>query len=283
MHLELRSAGIVVSAKRVMRLMTAHGLVPVFKSAKRYSSYKGEIGGAPANLVNRDFHAANPNELWVTDITEFRIPAGKVYLSPVINRHDGMPAAWTIGTSPNAALANGMLESACATLKTGETPIIHSDRGCHYRWDEWIRICKEHGLTRSMSAKGCRPDNAAAEGFFGRLKQEFFHKRSFQGVSIDEFITLLDEYMVWYRDKRIKLEYGMSIMDKRIELVQIQFVSATLVFGWLVFDITLPSSRYQTSLDVSQSRTFSGVSLISWTMACRSSSVRPSKPVLLGG
>ena len=283
MHLELRSAGIVVSAKRVMRLMTAHGLVPVFKSAKRYSSYKGEIGGAPANLVNRDFHAANPNELWVTDITEFRIPAGKVYLSPVIDCYDGMPVAWTIGTSPNAAVANGMLESACATLKTGETPIIHSDRGCHYRWPGWIRICKEHGLTRSMSAKGCRPDNAAAEGFFGRLKQEFFHKRSFQGVSIDEFITLLDEYMVWYRDKRIKLEYGMSIMDKRIELVQIQFVSATLVFGWLVFDITLPSSRYQTSLGVSQSRTFSGVSLISWTMACRSSSVRPSKPVLLGG
>ena len=85
-------------------------------------------------------------------------------------------------------------------------------------WDEWIRICKSHGLTRSMSAKGCSPDNAAAEGFFGRLKQEFFHKRSFQGVSIDEFITLLDEYMVWYRDKRIKLEYGMSIMDKRIQL-----------------------------------------------------------------
>ena len=69
-----------------------------------------------------------------------------------------------------------------------------------------------------MSAKGCSPDNAAAEGFLGRLKQEFFHKRSFQGISIDEFITLLDEYMVWYRDKRIKLEYGMSIMDKRIQL-----------------------------------------------------------------
>ena len=89
--------------------MTSHGLVPVYRSAKRYSSYKGEIGGAPANLVNRDFHAANPNELWVTDITEFRIPAGKVYLSPVIDCYDGMPVAWTIGTSPNAALANGML------------------------------------------------------------------------------------------------------------------------------------------------------------------------------
>ena len=102
-HLELKSAGIIVSAKRIMRLMTSHGMVPVLKSAKRYSSYKGEIGGAPANLVNRDFHATAPNRLWVTDITEFSIPAGKVYLSPVIDCHDGMPVAWTIGTSPNAA------------------------------------------------------------------------------------------------------------------------------------------------------------------------------------
>ena len=146
--------------------------------------------------------------LWVTDLTEFSIPAGKVYMSPVIDCYDGMPVAWTIGTSPNAALANGMLADACSTLRDGEKPIIHSDRGCHYRWPEWIRICKEHGLTRSMSAKGCSPDNAAAEGFFVRLKQEFFHKRSFAGVSMDGFIDMLDGYMVWYRDKRIKTEFG---------------------------------------------------------------------------
>ncbi len=103
-----------------------------------------------------------------------------------------------------------MLTDACSTLRDGEKPIIHSDCGCHYRWSEWIRICGEHGLTRSMSAKGCSPDNAAAEGFFGRLKQEFFHRRSFAGVSMD--------YMVWYRDKRIKTEFGMSIMDRRRRL-----------------------------------------------------------------
>ena len=217
-HLELKGIGVRVSAKRVMRLMTRHGLVPLFKSAKRYSSYKGELTKAPANLVNRDFHAERPNMLWVTDLTEFSIPAGKAYLSPVIDCYDGMPVAWTIGTSPNAALANGMLTDACSTLKDGEKPIIHSDRGCHYRWPEWIRICKEHDLTRSMSAKGCSPDNAAAEGFFGRLKQEFFHRRSFAGVSMDKFVGMLDEYMVWYRDRRIKTEFGMSIMDRRRRL-----------------------------------------------------------------
>lgn len=127
-HLELRGMGIRVSAKRVMRLMTRHGLVPLLKRARRYSSYKGEIGGeVPDNLVNRDFHAEGPNRLWVTDLTEFRIPAGKVYLSPVIDCYDGMPVSWTIGTSPNAELANWMLRDACSTLGDGEHPIIHSD------------------------------------------------------------------------------------------------------------------------------------------------------------
>ena len=207
-HLELKGMGIVASAKRIMRLLTGHGLVPLFKSAKRYGSYKGELAKAPKNLVDGDFHAERPNMLWVTDLTEFSIPAGKAYLSPVIDCYDGMPVAWTIGTSPDSALANGMLADACSTLKDGEKPIIHSDRGCHYRWPEWIRICKEHGLTRSTGAKGCGPDNAAAEGFFGRSKQEFFHKRSFAGVSMDGFINMLDDYMVWYRDRRIKTESG---------------------------------------------------------------------------
>ena len=217
-HLELQGMGITVSAKRVMKLMTKHGMVPLFKSAKRYSSYKGELTRAPENLVNRDFHADGPNMLRVTDLTEFSIPAGKAYLSPLIDCYDGLPVAWTIGTSPNAELADGMLSDACSTLGEGDRPVIHSDRGCHYRWPEWIRICEEHMLTRSMSAKGCSPDNAAAEGFFGRLKQEFFHKRSFAGVSMDEFIGMLDDYMVWYRDKRIKTEFGMSIMGRRREL-----------------------------------------------------------------
>ena len=217
-HLELQGMGITVSAKRVMKLMTKHGMVPLFKSAKRYSSYKGELTRAPENLVNRDFHADGPNMLRVTDLTEFSIPAGKAYLSPLIDCYDGLPVAWTIGTSPNAELADGMLSDACSTLGEGDRPVIHSDRGCHYRWPEWIRICEEHKLTRSMSAKGCSPDNAAAEGFFGRLKQEFFHKRSFAGVSMDEFIGMLDDYMVWYRDKRIKPEFGMSIMGRRREL-----------------------------------------------------------------
>ena len=74
-----------------------------------------------------------PNQKWITDITEFSIKSGKVYLSPIIDCLDGMPVSWTIGTSPNAELTNTMLRKAIATLSPDEKPIVHSDRGCHYR------------------------------------------------------------------------------------------------------------------------------------------------------
>ena len=71
--------------------------------------------------------------------------------SYIIDCLDGMPVCWTIGTSPNAELTNTMLKNAIATLKPDEKPIAHSNRGCQYRWPEWIQIMEESSLTRSMS------------------------------------------------------------------------------------------------------------------------------------
>ena len=64
------------------------------------------------------------------------------------------------------------------------------------------------GLIRSMSKKGCSPDNAACEVFFGRVKNELFYNRSWKDVSIDEFIAELDSYLRWYNEERIKLTLG---------------------------------------------------------------------------
>lgn len=196
---------IVVSEKVVRRIMREGAMRPVYlKRPKRWSSYAGEIGEAPANLVERDFHADAPNMLWVTDVTQFTMDGYKCWLSPVVDCFDGMVVSWTLSRSPNADMANRMLLDAVATLRDGEHPIIHSDRGCHYRWDEWIRICEEHGLIRSMSAKGCSPDNAGAEGFFGRLKNELFYGRDWRGVGYEEFRERLAAYLTHYNETRIK-------------------------------------------------------------------------------
>ena len=186
---------------------------------RRYSSYQGEISPEVENIIKRDFHADQPNKKWLTDITEFHIPAGKIYLSPIIDCFDGLPVSWTIGTSPSADLVNSMLDEAVSALAEGERPIIHSDRGAHYRWPGWIERMEAAGLTRSMSKKGCSPDNSACEGFFGRLKNEMFYGVSWGGVSIDEFISELDRYIHWYAEKRIKISLGgMSPIDYRRSL-----------------------------------------------------------------
>ena len=136
-HIELKKIGWKISEKIVRRIMKEEHLEVRITKRKRYSSYMGEISPAVANKINRDFHSSKPNEKWLTDITEFNIGEKKVYLSPIIDCFDGLPVTWTIGTSPNAELVNTMLDNAIAQLDDGEKPIVHSDRGCHYRWPGW--------------------------------------------------------------------------------------------------------------------------------------------------
>ena len=220
LYLVLKNSGTVVSEKVVRRIMHEESLVVPLRKRRKYSSYKGEISPAVPNIINRDFHADNPNEKWLTDITEFHIPAGKIYLSPIIDCFDGLPVSWTIGTSPNAELVNSMLDTAIQTLAEDEHPIVHSDRGCHYRWPGWIDRMEKAGLVRSMSKKGCSPDNSACEGFFGRLKNEIFYGRNWwKSASIEEFIERIDHYIHWYAEKRIKVSLGgLSPMEYRRSL-----------------------------------------------------------------
>lgn len=97
-----------------------------------------------------------------------------------------------------------MLDDAISQLSPGEKPIVHSDRGIHYRWAGWIERMDKAGLTRSMSKKGCTPDNSACEGVFGRLKNEMFHNIDWTGINISNFIDILNNYLVWYNEARIK-------------------------------------------------------------------------------
>ena len=126
----------------------------------------------------------------------------------MIDCFDGMAVSWTIGTSPDAELVNTMLDDAMGSLQHGERPIVHTDRGCHYRWPGWISRMEHAGLIRSMSKKGCSPDNSACEGFFGRIKNEMFYYRSWEGVPIAQFVDELDSYLRWYNEERIKMSLG---------------------------------------------------------------------------
>ena len=170
-HGELKKIGITVSEKIVRRIMKEEHLTVPTKRMKKYSSYKGEITPEVDNIINRDFHAEQPNTKWLTDITEFAIPAGKVYLSPVIDCFDGMVVKWNIGTTPDSILVNKMLEDAIGTLLPSEHPLVHTDRGCHYRWTGWIERMQAAGLTRSMSKKGMFTGQCSLRRIFREIKE----------------------------------------------------------------------------------------------------------------
>lgn len=123
-HKILKDQGICVSEKVVRRLMREEKLVVKTKRTRKYSSYKGELSPAPDNIIQRNFSADKPNSKWLTDITEFRLPAGKVYLSPIIDCFDGKVVQWSISNHPGAEMTTSMLESAIDTLVEGETPLF---------------------------------------------------------------------------------------------------------------------------------------------------------------
>jgi putative transposase len=219
MRASLSSQCMHICEKVVLRLMKQERLVAATPKQRRYGSYLGEISPAPENLVNRDFTAGAPNEKWLTDISEFHIPAGKVYLSPVIDCFDDKVVSWTIGMRPDAQLVNTMLDAAIETIDSASRPVVHSDRGAHYRWPGWLTRMADAELTRSMTRKGCSPDNAACEGFFGRLKTVWFYPGNWQPTTVEQFTLALDSYIRWYNEKRIKMSLGArSPVDYRRSL-----------------------------------------------------------------
>lgn len=218
----------VVSEKRVRRIMREEGLQPPRRRKRsRYSSYSARADSSDLPNVplrqdgTHDFTAPAPGMLWVTDVTEFPLPGGeRVYLSPVLDCFDGMVVSWRASESERAEdLTNPSLRAACETLGEGDAPVVHSDRGGHYHSGGWVRICEDMGLTRSMSRKGHSPDNARMEGFFGRLKMEFFDTRDWEGVGAGEFIASLDAWLRYYNEGRAREGLGwMSPVEYRASL-----------------------------------------------------------------
>ena len=199
--------------------MGEQGLSPNRKKRAKYSSCLGELSPAVPNLLNRDFSAGRPFEKIATGITELAFSGGKACLSPAIDCFGGMPVAWTIGASPDSSLVNGMLCKASRLVPKGVRRVIRSDRGCHCRWPGWIGLMDKFGFVRSMSKKGCSPGNSACEGFFGAIKNEMFYNEGQSRMTVKEFIPYLENYLIWFRKRRIKESLGYkSMIDRRREI-----------------------------------------------------------------
>lgn len=210
---ELRQLGNQVNHKLVQRLMGVLALKSLVRP-KKYRSFKGEVGQAAPNELQRQFKAEVANQKWVTDVTEFNISGDKLYLSTILDLYNGEIIAFETSRRPAFQLVDSMLKKALNKLAPSETPLLHSDQGWHYRMPAYQRQLRERNLLQSMSRKGNCHDNAAMESFFAVLKSELFYLEQFD--SIDVLRESLTNYIHYYNHHRIKLKLnGMSPVQYR--------------------------------------------------------------------
>jgi len=169
--------GLAASENRVQRLCSAHGILSVL-------ARKRGRGGKPGpavhdDLVRREFTAAAPNVLWLTDITEHPTAEGKLYLCAVKDVFSGRIVGYSIDIRMKASLAVAALRNAIM-LRSPEGTIVHSDRGSQFRSKKFVRILRNNELIGSMGRVGSCADNAAMESFFALLQKNVLDRRSWQ-------------------------------------------------------------------------------------------------------
>ena len=187
--------------------MKALGLVCQVRM-KKYHSYKGEVGKIAPNLLNRDFRTENPNQEWVTDVTEFSLFGEKLYLSPIVDLYSRDLVSYTISDRPVLSMVTSMLDRAFEKIPDGTDLILHSDQGWQYQHKQYQRMLQKKGIRQSMSRKGNCLEvlpfgyNAVIENFFGLLKSELLYLQKFE--SMEHFKRELIDYLDYYNNRRIK-------------------------------------------------------------------------------
>ncbi|MDR6192999.1 IS3 family transposase [Siphonobacter sp. SORGH_AS_0500] len=210
----LRAEGYTLNHKTVFKLLGELQLRSRIR-LKKYRSYRGEKAPTTPNLLNREFTAEKPFAKWVTDVTEFKVGAQKLYLSPILDLYNGEIVSYDLSERANFKQVSRMLEEALAKLPAPTRLLLHSDQGWQYQMKPYQRRLKKQGLIQSMSRKGNCLDNAVMENFFGTLKSELFYLNSYECIQALE--KDIRQYIHYYNHQRIRLNLqGMSPVDFRI-------------------------------------------------------------------
>ncbi len=156
----------------------------------------------PLDLVQRDFHAQRPNELWVADITYVATWAGFVYVAFVVDAFSRTIVGWRVSTSLRSGLALDALEQALHARPKSKELVHHSDRGTQYVSIRYTERPLEAGIEPSVGSVGDSYDNALAETVNGLYKTELIRRRGpWRGVESVELATL--EWVDWFNNRRL--------------------------------------------------------------------------------
>ncbi|SDN88681.1 IS3 family transposase [Alkalicoccus daliensis] len=177
---DLEDWGYIVGERTVGRLMHEMGLRAVSAKKIMRTTDSNHDQFIYPNLLERQFQAAQPNIVWVTDITYLWTLEGWLYLASVMDLFSRKIVGWRLEPFMKTTLPLGALEDALLLRDPVGTPIHHSDRGSQYCSNEYIQCLEARNFQISMSRKGDPYDNACIESFHATIKKELIYRRRFQ-------------------------------------------------------------------------------------------------------
>ena len=214
-----------INHKKIQRIMKENYLLGKHPKNK-YHSYKGDNGEYKENLLLhkevidnkttyiRDFSTDKVNEKWTTDVSEFKAPGGKLYLSPIMDMYDGSIISYDISTHPDFNQTKRMIDKAFEDNPSLERLIFHSDQGWQYQMKPYQQWLKDKGILQSFSRKGNCMDNSLMENFFGIMKNEMYY--GYEYKSLEELRKAMEEYITYYNTERINVKRkGLSPLQFR--------------------------------------------------------------------
>jgi putative transposase len=199
-HADLAAAGVRVGRKRVERLMREAGLAGVSRRRSTKTTVRDERLRPAEDLVDRDFQAERPNQLWVADITYIPTWAGFIYLAVVLDVFSRKVVGWSIGTNLKTELVLNALNMALGRRRPRNV-IHHSDQGSQYTSVAFGLRCKEADVRPSMGSVGDAYDNAMCESFFATLECELLQRHSFK-TKAEARMAIFIFIEGWYNPRR---------------------------------------------------------------------------------
>ncbi len=199
---QLHREDIEVARCTVERLIRQLGVSGVVRGWKPRTTIPDEVAARPADLVQRDFTATRPNQLWVADLTYVATWAGFVYVAFVIDVFSRRILGWRVSRSLRSDLALDALEQALYACPDIEQLVHHSDRGVQYLSIRYTERLVEAGIEPSVGSVGDSYDNALAEMLIGLYKTEVIHQLGpWRNVDHVEFETL--DWVDWFNSRRL--------------------------------------------------------------------------------
>ncbi len=199
-HAELADEGIQVGRKRVERLMKAAAIAGVSRRKGPRTTLRDERVRPALDLVDRDFTAEEPDQLWVADITYLPTWSGFLYLAVVLDAFSRRIVGWAMGHNLKTQLVLDAVNMALEQRRPADV-IHHSDQGSQYTSIAFGLRCKEAGVRPSMGSVGDAYDNAMCESFFATLECELLDRRKFQ-TKAEARMAIFQFIEGWYNPGR---------------------------------------------------------------------------------